>query len=254
MRKATTFISVLGLAAGLALLVQACSTDSPTAPQQNPPPPGGGTNPTAYKIEILADPDELDVNTATTTGQICSENNLSTLRITVRERETNRLPPDGTTILIETNLGTFEPMASLPVQAIGAELVNGRVFVNFYSCSTAGTATIRVSLGSSIQERRIIIRSTPLVARWTSSNPDANLSVQFNNTSVGEPDSFEWRFGDGQTSVEFSPHHVYATPGTYGVTLTVTKGQRTDECRTTISTDVAIDYICNEPPTDPPAP
>jgi PKD repeat protein len=145
-------------------------------------------------------------------------------------------------------------MAELPVQAIGAELVNGRAFVNFYSCSTAGTATIRVSLGSSIEEERVIIRSTPLVARWNTSNPDANNSVQFVNTSTGQPDRVEWRFGDGQTSTEFNPHHVYNSPGSYTVTLTIFKQSRSDECQTAIGTETSSSFTCNEPATDPPAP
>lgn len=253
MRKATTFIGVLAAVVALATL-PGCDTDNPTAPQQSPPPPGGGTSQTSYNIQILPNPDEIDVNDAVTTGQVCSENNLSTLRVTVREQGTNRLPPDGTTILLETNLGTFEPMASLPVVAIGAELVNGRAFVNFYSCSTAGTATIRASLGTSIEEQRIIIRSAPLLARWATSNPDANNSVTFENQSTGQPDGLFWKFGDGTTSTEFSPHHVFPEEGSYLVSLTVTKRNRTSECRQTVMTGTDTVFTCNDPATDPPAP
>lgn len=262
MRNATTLISVLGLAVGLALFA-ACSTDSPTAPEQNPPPPGGGSNQTAYNIEIRADPQEINVNPAIPAGQQCStgggegeetESSLATLRITVREQGTNRLPPDGTTVLLEATLGTFEPFSSVPVQATGAELHNGRAFVNFYACSTAGTAIIRATIGTSSREQRVIIRATPLVARWRTSNPEANNSVQFINDSDGQPDRVEWRFGDGQTSDEFNPHHVYNQPGSYMVTLTVYKKQRADECQTSIGTGTSQEFTCNEPPTDPPAP
>ena len=34
--------------------------------------------------------------------------------------------------------------------------------------------------------------------------------------------SWLWDFGDGQTSTLQNPSHVYATPGSYTVTLTVT--------------------------------
>lgn len=38
----------------------------------------------------------------------------------------------------------------------------------------------------------------------------------------GSIDSYLWNFGDGTTSTEANPTHVYASSGTYGVTLTVT--------------------------------
>jgi gliding motility-associated-like protein len=47
------------------------------------------------------------------------------------------------------------------------------------------------------------------------------LVVEFENTSIyGE--SFLWNFGDGDTSEEENPTHVYYESGTYNVTLTVT--------------------------------
>ncbi len=45
------------------------------------------------------------------------------------------------------------------------------------------------------------------------------LTVQFTNQSLGEPTSFQWDFGDGETSTERDPVHTYTTPGTYSVTL-----------------------------------
>lgn len=42
--------------------------------------------------------------------------------------------------------------------------------------------------------------------------------VQFTNNSVGG-DSFEWDFGDGGTSNEATPTHLYTDPGVYTVTM-----------------------------------
>ena len=50
----------------------------------------------------------------------------------------------------------------------------------------------------------------------------APLSVQFTDISVGSPSTRLWDFGDGYTSSEENPLHVYESPGTYAVTLTVT--------------------------------
>jgi gliding motility-associated-like protein len=43
-------------------------------------------------------------------------------------------------------------------------------------------------------------------------------SYQFNNNSTGA-NSYLWNFGDGNTSTQFAPSHVYTDTGTYEVTL-----------------------------------
>ncbi|GAB4331011.1 MAG: hypothetical protein Kow0099_02050 [Candidatus Abyssubacteria bacterium] len=47
------------------------------------------------------------------------------------------------------------------------------------------------------------------------------VSVQFQDESTGTVSSWLWDFGDGTVSVERNPSHVYASPGDYAVTLTV---------------------------------
>ncbi len=49
---------------------------------------------------------------------------------------------------------------------------------------------------------------------------DAPLSVQFTDKSLGIPTSWSWEFGDGGTSTEKNPLHVYENPGVYTVSLT----------------------------------
>jgi len=56
----------------------------------------------------------------------------------------------------------------------------------------------------------------------TPTSGPAPLSVQFTDISVGSPSTWEWNFGDGYTSNEENPLHVYESPGTYAVTLTIT--------------------------------
>jgi PKD repeat protein len=51
--------------------------------------------------------------------------------------------------------------------------------------------------------------------------PAPGQSVAFADRSGGTPTSWLWAFGDGTTSSERSPRHVYARPGGYPVTLTV---------------------------------
>jgi PKD repeat protein len=47
------------------------------------------------------------------------------------------------------------------------------------------------------------------------------LTVTFTDTSTGFPQSWFWDFGDGNTSTAQNPIHIYSTPGTYTITLTV---------------------------------
>ncbi|MDR7665772.1 PGF-pre-PGF domain-containing protein [Methanosarcina sp. Z-7115] len=47
------------------------------------------------------------------------------------------------------------------------------------------------------------------------------LTVQFNDTSIGFPTSWNWDFGDGYTSTEQNTTHTYFSAGTYNVKLVV---------------------------------
>ena len=50
----------------------------------------------------------------------------------------------------------------------------------------------------------------------------APLTVHFTDTSCGAPKSWAWDFGDGTTSTEKNPVHIYTQPGSaYTVSLTV---------------------------------
>jgi gliding motility-associated-like protein len=54
------------------------------------------------------------------------------------------------------------------------------------------------------------------------------VTVQFTNTSTGNPTTFLWDFGNGNTSTLPNPSAIYVTPGTYTVTLTVGNGSVTN--------------------------
>jgi len=53
------------------------------------------------------------------------------------------------------------------------------------------------------------------------------LSVQFQDQSTGNPTSWYWEFGDGATSTQQNPVHVYVTDGLFTVKLTVSDGTYT---------------------------
>lgn len=64
---------------------------------------------------------------------------------------------------------------------------------------------------------------TPLVAGFTADVVSGikPLTVQFTDTSTGIVDIYSWNFGDGNTSSESDPQHIYTQAGTYTVTLQI---------------------------------
>lgn len=65
------------------------------------------------------------------------------------------------------------------------------------------------------------IHIDPPIAKFTfKQNCGVSGNIQFTNSSIGA-DTWEWDFGDGSSSVEYSPLHVYAEKGDYTVLLKV---------------------------------
>jgi|GEM_PF-1018291 len=62
------------------------------------------------------------------------------------------------------------------------------------------------------------------------------LMVQFTDDSMGDITAWAWNFGDGQTSNEQNPSHIYASAGTYGVSLNASCGAVGD-------TETKSDYV-----------
>jgi len=73
-----------------------------------------------------------------------------------------------------------------------------------------------------------------------------NTEVYFDNLSTANDGNGElyyyWEFGDGGTSTEFEPTHVYTQSGTFTVILTVTNGC---SCLDTFTTEIVIDKGIN---------
>jgi PKD repeat protein len=54
---------------------------------------------------------------------------------------------------------------------------------------------------------------------------EAPLVVQFSDFSSGDPTTWSWNFGDGNTSSEKNPIHTFWTQGSYSVSLTASKNE-----------------------------
>jgi len=88
--------------------------------------------------------------------------------------------------------------------------------------NATGTYTVQITHDSCTAE------SLPVIVTATSNLPVANFGYLDNDPMINFADSslygisYQWNFGDGQTSTQQNPSHTYATNGTYIVTLIVT--------------------------------
>ena len=107
---------------------------------------------------------------------------------------------------------------------------------NFSVVLTASTANC-----SDDSTRTISVNPAPVVSFGASSTSGCNpFTVSFTNTTTGSP-AYTWNFGDGSpASSATTPSHVYASSGTYTVTLIATQGSCAD-------TLVRTNYITSNP-------
>jgi PKD repeat protein len=80
------------------------------------------------------------------------------------------------------------------------------------------------------------------VAGFSSPSPTtgtAPIAVPMYDSSSNNPTSWSWNFGDGQTSTQQNPVHMYTSPGSYTVSLTATNnaGSNTKTRSSFVSTD-----------------
>jgi len=64
--------------------------------------------------------------------------------------------------------------------------------------------------------------------RWDVEDTLSPQQIEFTDLSYYEPTTWLWDFGDGTTSQDTSPVHLYASPGTYAVCLTVCNANACD--------------------------
>jgi PKD repeat protein len=75
-------------------------------------------------------------------------------------------------------------------------------------------------------------------AKWGFSNN--SLNIIFSDSSSNSPTSWLWDFGDGNTSTQQNPSHIYLANGTYTVCLTATNSFGTDSTCKTVNVSCAL--------------
>lgn len=89
------------------------------------------------------------------------------------------------------------------------------------------------SCPSTYDTLNIFVNPSSIIAEFTTDTSIifAFQVVAFNDLSSGNPSTWHWDFGDGDTSIIQNPGHIYTNTGTYPVTLTITNS---DGCIDTV--------------------
>jgi PKD repeat protein len=214
------------VSATLLLAVLGCSTDSPTAPEQdnspNPPPTPNGT----WEITVEVDPRELEV----------SSDQPANVTIRVREVGSGNAPRSGTTIVLGTSLGDFNALGS-GLQSLVLSLLNGRADALLFAGDVIGDMVLTAQLEASVGRRTafVVPQIEPVEANFAEAISE--LTVTFQDISTGNPTSWRWDFGDGRRSTQQNPSHTYGAGGSYVVTLTASKTGSEDSFNKLVSVE-----------------
>jgi len=85
--------------------------------------------------------------------------------------------------------------------------------------TAAGTYVITGTSACGSFSDTVVVTNKPLPVASFGLSGSFGLSAAFNNTSTNA-NSYMWNFGDGSTSTEVSPTHIYSSGDTYVITLT----------------------------------
>ncbi len=112
------------------------------------------------------------------------------------------------------------------------------------SGSQVVTLTVTNSSGGRSLSRTITVAAATTVPTaafsFSPSSPAVGQSVQFTDTSLGNPTSWLWNFGDGTTSAAQNPSHTFTTASAYAVSLTAVNASGTGNATRTITVIPAL--------------
>ena len=144
-----------------------------------------------------------------------------------------------------TNTSTGNGTLTIPISNGTNILANTPLRLRIISELTSVTGTITDAcynpFYAQAEDYQLIINqaTASLSADFTANNVNVCLgsSIIFSDASTGNPNSWVWNFGDGNSSTLQNPTHTYSNPGTYNVSLTISDGATTEtETKTSLIT------------------
>ena len=115
------------------------------------------------------------------------------------------------------------------------------------SCLLLFCATLIVNKLESTDKVKVIINSYPEADIGGPYEGVANDNIKFDASKSkdldGEIKDYLWDFGDGNTSTDVNPSHIYAAAGDYDVTLYAYNDCGMDEYTVTITITIAPEYL-----------
>ena len=144
-----------------------------------------------------------------------------------------------------TNTSTGNGTLSIPITDGINVLANTPLRLRIISELTSVTGTITSAcynpFYAQAEDYQLVINqaTASLNADFTANNNNVCLgtTITFSDISTGNPTSWTWDFGDGNSSTLQNPTHTYSSDGTYNVSLTISDGTITDtETKTAFTT------------------
>jgi gliding motility-associated-like protein len=137
------------------------------------------------------------------------------------------------------------PQAVLTASGATSYVWNTGATTATITATASGTYTVTGTNACGTSTASVDVQASPVSANIQASivaGPPP-LEVVFNNTSQPSTAQFSWDLGDGTTTTEFSPTHVYEQPGVYVVVLVATDG----ECGSTGTVVITVYEATTEP-------
>ncbi len=125
---------------------------------------------------------------------------------------------------IDESLGTVTSRSWNFGDGAGSATANPQ---HVFASSGAYTVTLTVSGGGATSQVSHVVNVTNNLTpsfTWSPANPTTNDDVTFLDQSTGGVTSWYWTFGDGTVSQQQNPSKRFATPGSYPVALSITRG------------------------------